>query len=326
MTSNQTRLAYTGDRRYQPEAPRVDAQGRKLFPYRPSADLVRAVNLAIALERPLLIQGEPGCGKTLLARAIAYEFGQRYLDGRDDWPYFRWNVKSTSKASEGRYTFDALAKLRDAQLLGAASSSQFLDKKQQAALIERLNNLDAYIQWGELGKAFCQTERRPILLIDEIDKADIDFPNDLLSDLEDGCFTVAETQTEIRAQQPPIVLITSNRERELPEAFLRRCLFYYLKFPEAEELQEIAACHFPETDRAGILTQAIAKFGEIRAAVGERSTRKPPSTSELLDWLRVLVNDEQAAQAIESVASDPVQLGILLKSKLDLERIQGASK
>lgn len=184
-----TEYKYTGHPKYQPPEPTIDSQGCKLFPYLPDSDLVKAVDLAIALERPLLIQGEPGCGKTLLARAIAYEFGQKYLEGKDKdkYPYFRWNITSRSQAQQGRYTFDALGKLRDAQMVNILGEN-YLRPEDRQKLLERLKKDDCedYINYGALGQAFREENYRPILLIDEIDKADIDFPNDLLAELEEN--------------------------------------------------------------------------------------------------------------------------------------------
>ncbi|WP_017660036.1 AAA family ATPase [Baaleninema simplex] len=320
MTAQSEPLQYLGDPDLQPKPNRQ----ARVFPYLPKPSLIEAVNLAIALDRPLLIQGEPGCGKTLLARAIAYEFSQRYLKGKAEWPFFSWNVKSNSTAQEGRYTYDALGKLRDAQLVGTPQLEQFLDDTQRQKLIDRLSNPEGYIKWGPLGLALQECDRRPILLIDEIDKADIDFPNDLLCDLEEGYFIVDETQQQIPEKpgaNKPIVIITSNQERELPEAFLRRCLFFYLPFPDETHLRQIVECHFPRPDRADIIKNAIAKFLEIRSKGRSRSQGKQASTSELLDWLSVLIDDSEAAAKIEKVASDPAQLGILLKSRADLDRV-----
>ncbi|MGK7873891.1 MAG: AAA family ATPase [Xenococcaceae cyanobacterium] len=316
-------LKYLGQSKYQPK-PGFDAQGRRLFPYLPEPGLVKAVNLAITLERPLLLQGEPGCGKTLLARAIAYEFGQRYLEGKDEWPYFRWDIKSRTNAQDGRYTYDALGKLRDAQMVGI----EYLEKQERQALIKRLQDPEEYINWGELGNAFRQTQHRPILLIDEIDKADIDFPNDLLAELEEPRFKVVETQRSVPdTNQPlsrPIVIITSNSERELPEAFLRRCLFFYLNFPSPERLEEIVKLHFRESRLKILIEQAIEKFLKVREKGTHRSGRKRASTSELLDWLRVLkaLPEQEAIAEVDNLMEDPAQLGILLKSKADIDRLK----
>ena len=315
---------YTGHPKYQPPEPTIDSQGRKLFPYLPDYDLVKAVNLAIALERPLLIQGEPGCGKTLLARAIAYEFGQKYLNKEDKYPYFRWNITSRSQAQQGRYTFDALGKLRDAQMVNILGEN-YLKPEDRKKLLERLNKEDCedYINYGKLGQAFLEKQHRPILLIDEIDKADIDFPNDLLAELEEPRFTIVETQKPVIAKQNPIVIITSNSERELPEAFLRRCIFYWLKFPSPEDLREIVRLHFPKQELAELFNEAINKFLTLREETKTRSTSKQASTSELLDWLRILTNKpiDRALVEVKNLFQDAAQLGILLKSKTDIERL-----
>lgn len=318
------KLEYTGHPQYQPSKPTIDSEGRKLFPYLPDDDLVKAVNLAIALERPLLIQGEPGCGKTLLARAIAYEFGQKYLEKQDKYPYFRWNITSRSQAQEGRYTFDALGKLRDAQMVNILGED-YLTPEDRNKLLERLRKegCEDYLNYGALGQAFQEENHRPILLIDEIDKADIDFPNDLLAELEEPRFTIFETQKPVIAKQKPIVIITSNSERELPEAFLRRCIFYWLKFPSPEDLREIVDLHFPKQELANLFDEAIKKFLTVREDTKTRSTSKKASTSELLDWLRFLTNKpiEQALAEVNNLFQDAAQLGILLKSKADIERL-----
>ncbi len=323
MVDNNQKPKYSGDRQYQPPAPRIDAKGRKLYPYLPDAGLIKAVNLAIALERPLLIQGEPGCGKTLLARAIAYEFGQQYLKGKDEWPYFRWNITSRSQAQDGRYIYDALSKLRDAQMVGSDDMTKYIDDNDIKKTIARLQDPQGHITWGELGKAFRVEKHRPVLLIDEIDKADIDFPNDLLAELEDPSFTIIETQEEVRAKQPPIVIITSNSEKELPEAFLRRCIYYYLEFPSKERLLDILEAHFPKQERDKLLAIATTKFLEVREQTTGRNSRKKSSTSELVDWLKILtyLPQEKALEEIKNIAKDSAQLGILLKSKIDVDNI-----
>ncbi|MCH2247055.1 MAG: MoxR family ATPase [Crocosphaera sp.] len=327
--NNELEYNYTGKPEHQPSEPTIDSQGRKLFPYLPDDDLVQAVNLAIALERPLLIQGEPGCGKTLLARAIAYEFGQKYLQKTDKYPYYRWNITSRSQAQEGRYTFDALGKLRDAQMVNILGEN-YLVPEDRKKLIERLKkeNCEDYVNYGALGQAFQEENYRPILLIDEIDKADIDFPNDLLAELEEPSFTIVETQKTVNAKKRPIVIITSNSERELPEAFLRRCLFYWLKFPEEQRLKEIINLHFPQPKLATLFDEAIAKFQCLREETKVRSTSKQVSTSELLDWLRILTNKpiDEALKDINNLFENAAQLGILLKSKTDLERLYQPTK
>jgi MoxR-like ATPase len=229
---------YTGEDAYQPPQMGVrDPLGRLYYPYVASDALKEAVNPAMELERPLLLEGEPGCGKTRLAGAIAYEFTQKYLNGQVDeagqpcwWEYAIWNVKSTSRARDGLYTFDAVARLRDAQLLGFDPKrlQEYLGVEESQKLKDRLRDKTCYREFGPLGAALRQPHTRPIVLIDEIDKADSDFPNDLLLELDQLCFGVPETgETISPPPQKPIILITSNREKPLPEPFLRRCLYFY---------------------------------------------------------------------------------------------------
>lgn len=315
---------YTGDIEYQPKP---DSQNtgfieRRLYPYLPSEELVKAVNLAIYLQRPLLLQGEPGCGKTLLARAIAYEFGQRLQV--KNYPYFSWNIKSTTRAKEGLYTYDAVGRLRDAQLVGTDSYQTYLKEEENIQLFERLQNPGSYITWGALGNAFREKKHRPIVLIDEIDKADIDFPNDLLLELEEQCFRVAETNNKIEAKQPPIVIITSNNEKELPSAFLRRCIFYYIEFPSYDDLIKIVNAHFPDSLEQDLIEDAVDKFIELRETGSSRRNGKKASTSELLDWIRWLkhYSNEEAWEIIDTLANNQPLLGALLKTKEDQERYQ----
>jgi len=243
-----------------------DGKKAGFSPYLPSPELINAVNLAIFLEkRPLLIKGEPGCGKTRLAEAVAYELGL---------PYESWYIKSTSRARDGLYTYDAVRRLHDAQLvrMGKESNSQ-------------VDNLDHYIQMGALGRAF-KNKRRTVVLIDEIDKADIDFPNDLLRELDEQKFTIEETGTEVTANFPPIVIVTSNDEKDLPDAFLRRCLFYYIEFP-SNQLIEIVKAHFPASP-TNLVAAAVERFSELRKEMEKGKSGKKVSTSELLDWFAVL--------------------------------------
>lgn len=331
MTEQQAQKSnpcYEGD--IQPDSSNLD----DLYPYIPGDDLKKAVNIAIALEKPLLIQGEPGCGKTLLASAMAYEFGQKYLNGTE-WPFFTWAVTSRSTADEARYTFDALERLRETQSLATGNNE----------IEEKVRNPANYIQWGPIGKAFnvweirpdlskinCDVNLRPILLIDEIDKANIDLPNDLLRDLDEWYFDVKEIGTGIeipekkyRKSNKPIVIITSNQERPLPEAFLRRCLFFYLKFPDKPQLtrivQERFKRNFGNKTPEDIIEAAIKKFLEIRNTA---YLQKPPTTSELIDWLSFLLannaNNKTATQITE-VLNDPAQIGILLKSQSDILKL-----
>ncbi|PJN95185.1 ATP-binding protein [Amaricoccus sp. HAR-UPW-R2A-40] len=257
--------------------------------YVATSDLKVAVNAAITLERPLLVKGEPGTGKTELARQIA-----RALD----LPLIEWSVKSTTKAHQGLYEYDAVSRLRDSQL-GEA----------------RVGDVRNYIRPGPLWRAF-GAEDKVVLLIDEIDKADIEFPNDLLQELDRMEFFVYETGETIRAERRPIVIITSNNEKELPDAFLRRCFFHYIRFPDAETLERIVAVHFPGIKPA-LMRAALTRFFEIRETPG---LRKKPSTSEVLDWLKLLLAEDLAA---EDLRADPGQVlprlhGALLKNEQDV--------
>ncbi len=221
-------------------------------------DLTIAVNAAVTLERPLLVKGEPGTGKTELARQVAAGLGLRMIE---------WNIKSTTKAQQGLYEYDAVSRLRDSQLGD-----------------ERVNDVKNYIRKGKLWQAF-EADEKVVLLIDEIDKADIEFPNDLLQELDKMEFHVYETGETIKARQRPIVIITSNNEKELPDAFLRRCFFHYIRFPEPDTLRQIVEVHHPGLKEA-LLTTALTQFYELREQPG---LKKKPSTSEVLDWLKLLL-------------------------------------
>ena len=253
-------------------------------------DLKVAVNAAVTLRRPLLVKGEPGTGKTVLAHEIAKAI---------DAPLIEWNIKSTTKAQQGLYEYDAVARLRDGQLGD-----------------ERVHDIKNYIKRGKLWEAFT-SEELPVLLIDEIDKADIEFPNDLLQELDRMEFYVYETKEEIKAKERPIVVITSNNEKELPDAFLRRCLFHYIKFPERETMQEIIDVHFPDIQKM-LVSKAMDIFYEVRDVPG---LKKKPSTSELLDWLKLLLHEDMPLEVLTS--RDPKKLipplhGALLKNEQDV--------
>lgn len=253
-------------------------------------DLKVAVNAAVLLRRPLLIKGEPGTGKTVLAHEIA-----RAIDA----PLIEWNVKSTTKAHQGLYEYDAVARLRDGQLGDP-----------------RVHDISNYIRKGKLWEAFT-SPTLPVLLIDEIDKADIEFPNDLLQELDRMSFDVYETQERIEAKERPIVVITSNNEKELPDAFLRRCFFHYIAFPDRETMQAIVDVHFPGIQQR-LVKEALDMFYDIRAVPG---MKKKPSTSELLDWLKLLLNEDMPLEVLQN--RDPAKAipplhGALLKNEQDV--------
>jgi MoxR-like ATPase len=313
-----------------------DVQGRRYFPYLPDPKLVKAVNLAIKLNRPLLLEGEPGCGKTRLADAIVYEFTQRYLKNLVDenekplwWPYYAWNVKSVGQARDGLYSFDAVARLRDSQLVGAepVRLKEYLGADEVKRLKDRLLDKRQYVKLGKLGLALAQQQvERPIVLIDEIDKADSDFPNDLLVELDRLSFEIAETDQiypdpEAKIRPRPIVIITSNQERPLPEPFLRRCLYYYLSFPKPEQLEEIILKRFGEQvkQKQKLIDKTIAHFQEIRELLEGQPGSKLPGTSELLDFLEVLKDGtvKQGMEDLEALSENPHLLGIILKTQAD---------
>jgi MoxR-like ATPase len=269
---------------------------QSVYPYIPDPELVEAVNLAIHLERPLLLKGEPGCGKTRLALAVAHEL---------QLPYEAWYVKSNSRARDGLYTYDAISRLRDAQLVNSG-----IVKPED---IQRIQDPAAYVKLQSLGRAF-SNHQRSVVLIDEIDKADIDFPNDLLLELDELRFTIEETGEEIRAQAPPIVFITSNDEKELPDAFLRRCIFHYVDFPSQERLVEIINAHFNDPSPK-LVNMAIERFIKLRREMDKykRGSGKKVSTSELLDWFRVL-NSYPKDEVLVKLEGKIPYAGVLLKS------------
>ena len=258
--------------------------------YVATPDLMMAVNAAVTLARPLLIKGEPGTGKTQLAEEIARSLSR---------PLFEWHIKSTSKAQHGLYEYDAISRLRDSQL-GEA----------------RVHDIRNYIIKGRLWEAF-ESEIQPVLLIDEIDKADIEFPNDLLRELDRMEFYVHETRELIRARHRPIILITSNNEKELPDAFLRRCFFHYIRFPDAETMAKIVHVHFPGLKKE-LLAEALTTFFNVRDTPG---LKKKPSTSELLDWIKLLLAEDIPPEALRSddpKKTIPVLYGALLKNEQDV--------
>jgi MoxR-like ATPase len=258
--------------------------------YIASRDLEVAVNAAVALQRPLLVKGEPGTGKTVLAHEVARALGH---------PLIEWHIKSTTKAQQGLYEYDAVSRLRDGQLGD-----------------ERVHDIGNYIVRGKLWEAF-EAPEPVVLLIDEIDKADIEFPNDLLLELDRMEFFVYETRRTVKAKQRPIVVITSNNEKELPDAFLRRCFFHYIRFPDRETMERIVQAHFPDI-RRDLAREALNVFFQVR---GVNELKKKPATSELLDWLKLLMIEDMPAEALrtqdQKVAIPPLY-GALLKNEQDV--------
>ena len=256
-------------------------------------DLMIAVNAAITLQRPLLVKGEPGTGKTLLAQEVADAL---------DMPFYEWHIKSTTKAQHGLYEYDAVSRLRDSQLGD-----------------ERVHDVRNYIKRGMLWEAFTCDEPA-VLLIDEVDKADIEFPNDLLRELDRMEFYVYETRETIRAENRPAVIITSNNEKELPDAFLRRCFFHYIRFPDAETMERIVRVHFPDIKKR-LLKETMEIFFSIREVHG---LKKKPSTSELLDWLKLLLAEDISPEALraDSAKAIPQLHGALLKNEQDVHMFE----
>jgi MoxR-like ATPase len=258
--------------------------------YVATEDLTVAVNAAVLLERPLLIKGEPGTGKTELAKQVASALG---LD------LFEWNIKSTTKAQQGLYEYDAVSRLRDSQLGD-----------------ERVRDVGNYIRKGKLWNAF-EADQKVVLLIDEIDKADIEFPNDLLQELDKMAFHVYETGETVAAKNRPVVIITSNNEKELPDAFLRRCFFHYISFPDQDTMRQIVKVHYPDI-KEQLLTTALTQFYEIREQQG---LKKKPSTSEVLDWLKLLLAEDLSPEDLKRDAGNllPKLHGALLKNEQDVQ-------
>jgi MoxR-like ATPase len=252
--------------------------------YVASRELINAVNISVALQKPLLIKGEPGTGKTVLAKAIANALNKKLII---------WSIKSTTKAQDGLYVYDVVQRLYDSQFGGQA-----------------VDNIARYIKLGKLGEAFSQVEQ-VILLIDEIDKADLEFPNDLLWELDQMEFYIPETKETVRAKTRPVVIITSNAEKELPDAFLRRCIFHYIAFPDQDLMKDIVRVHYPKVEDR-LVDQAMEAFYRIRAM---RSIQKKPSTSELLDWIKALT---LSGVSVDSIVKELPFVGVLLKKNEDI--------
>lgn len=262
--------------------------------YVATSDLQVAVNAAIKLQRPLLIKGEPGTGKTMLAQEVADALNM---------PLLRWHIKSTTKAQQGLYEYDAVSRLRDSQLGD-----------------ERVRDIGNYIKQGMLWQAFA-SDQQVVLLIDEIDKADIEFPNDLLVEIDQMEFSVYETGERIKAKHRPVIIITSNNEKELPDAFLRRCFFHYIQFPDRATMQQIVAVHYPQIKHQ-LVKEALDIFFQVRDVNG---IKKKPSTSELIDWIKLLMADDislEALQSKESTSAIPPLHGALLKNEQDVHMLE----
>ena len=260
--------------------------------YVASDELMRAVNIAMALEKPLLIKGEPGTGKTMLAQSVSHALGKKLII---------WNIKSTTKAQDGLYVYDVVQRLYDSQFGG-----------------EGVDDIKKYVHLGKVGEAF-NSDEQVILLIDEIDKADLEFPNDLLWELDKMEFYIPETGETIKAKKRPIVIITSNAEKELPDAFLRRCIFHYIEFPNEELMKEIIKVHYPDLDK-NIINQTIAAFYYVRSL---KDIQKKPSTSEIIDWIQALTI---SGIPLEKITKEIPFAGVILKKNEDIDALEMAKK
>lgn len=260
--------------------------------YVASDELMRAVNIAMALEKPLLIKGEPGTGKTMLAQSVSNALGKKLII---------WNIKSTTKAQDGLYVYDVVQRLYDSQFGG-----------------EGVDDIKKYVHLGKVGEAF-NSDEQIILLIDEIDKADLEFPNDLLWELDKMEFYIPETGETIKAKKRPIVIITSNAEKELPDAFLRRCIFHYIEFPNEELMKEIIKVHYPDLDK-NIINQTIAAFYYVRSL---KDIQKKPSTSEIIDWIQALTI---SGIPLEKITKEIPFAGVILKKNEDIDALEMAKK
>jgi MoxR-like ATPase len=330
MATSKLDYTYTGE--ILPQG-RESFEGTEIYPYLPDDDLVEAVNLAIALERPLLLEGDPGCGKTCLAEALVYELGQK---NGGSWPYHRWDVKSATRGKDGLYIFDAVSRLRDAQMLGANLDGlgSFLGEEDFTGLKKRLKDKREYLEFGALGKAIKEVDRRAVVLIDEVDKADSDFANDLLLELDRFRFSIPEIgENEVYPKNPntakkPIVILTSNREKPLPAPFLRRCIYFYVEFPKGDRLYDIVQQRFGKIpkNKEALIRQAIADVESMRELLAGRPGSRPPGTSEFLDFLAALLKRKDAKADLESLAERLPLLGILLKTEADQKSYRQKSR
>ncbi len=311
-------LEYTG--KYQPNALEIEQQG--IYPYLPSENLVEAVNLAIALHRPLVLEGEPGCGKTRLAEAVAYEFTQKYRHQPLKWPYYRWNISSKTQVQDGLYLYDTISQLRDLQLLGMDSNSleQFFNPEELNQFIHRLKDPKSYRKWGPLGQALQQPDYRSIVLIDEIDQADLDFSRNLPLEFNQLRLEVQETGEVIESvTAPPVIIMTCNHTIPLSNHFFKHCLYFYVEFPDQDHLLEIIYQRFPNLKREQkrLIEDAVACCVEMREIIAEYPSGKKPGTREVIEFITALLQKpiKQARSHLENLCEQIPLLGILLKSK-----------